>query len=469
MKVQPETRVIRPQPGPQERFLASSADIAIYGGSAGAGKSFALLLEPLRHIANPDFGATIFRRTTPQITNEGALWDESVKLYGGLAEQKLGDLSWRFPAGSSVGFAHLEHDKTVLNYQGSQIPYLGFDEITHFTAAQFWYMLSRNRSMCGVRPYVRATCNPDPDSFVAELIAWWIDDNGFPIPERSGVLRWFIRMGDKLIWGDKPEDLASYLNPYDGKPIPPKSLTFISAKLSDNPALLAADPGYVANLMALPAVEQARLMGGNWKIRNTKALVFSNWKTEEFTAPADAVHRFGADWGFAVDPTVLVRCHIIGDRLYVDHEAYEAGCEIDDTPALFDQLPGVRQWTIRADSARPETVSYMQRKQFKIIPAIKGPGSIEDGIKFLQSYHIIVHPRCVNTIRELQSYSYKTDPFTDEVLPLLEDKNNHVIDALRYACEAVRKAARQTPVTPTRNPPDLWGRAKGEQVTWKTT
>jgi hypothetical protein len=154
---------IGPQPGPQTQFLSTSADIAIYGGAAGGGKTFAELLEPLRHIGNKDFGAVIFRRTTPQITNEGALWDESGKLYPMLgAKPNQNELFWRFPSGATVSFAHLEHDKTVLNWQGSQIPLICFDELTHFTQKQFWYMVSRNRSMCGVRPYIGAPATRTP-------------------------------------------------------------------------------------------------------------------------------------------------------------------------------------------------------------------------------------------------------------------------------------------------------------------
>ena len=125
---------IGPQPGPQQLFLSSPADIAIYGGAAGGGKTFAELLEPLRHVGNKDFGAVIFRRTTPQITNEGALWDDSLKLYPLLgAKPNQGDLYWTFPSGATVSFKHLEHDKTVLNWQGSQIPLIAFDELCHFT------------------------------------------------------------------------------------------------------------------------------------------------------------------------------------------------------------------------------------------------------------------------------------------------------------------------------------------------
>ncbi len=439
-----EPRIVGPQPGPQTTFLASPADIAIYGGAAGGGKTWGLLMEPLRHVGNPQFGAVFFRRTTIQVRNEGGLWDESQKLYPDMgAEPREHVLDWKFPSGASVSFAHLEHDKTVLNWQGSQIPLICFDELTHFSPSQFWYMVSRNRSTCGVRPYIRATCNPDPDSWVASFVSWWIDpDSGRAIPERAGVLRWFVRINDELIWADRPEDLSAHHDTL-GKPIPPKSATFIPAKLSDNLALTRADPGYLANLMSLPTIERERLLGGNWKIRNTKARVFDNWSVAEFEPPTDAVHRFGADWGFAADPTVLVRCHIIGRKLFVDYEAYMVGCEIDNTPALFDSVPESRRYLITADSARPETVSYMQRNGFpKIVPAIKGQGSVEDGVEFLKNYDIIVHPRCQHVIDELSLYSYKVDKLTDAVLPQLDDKSNHTIDALRYACEGARRAGK---------------------------
>ena len=299
----PDVTTIRPQPGPQEQFLSSSADIAIYGGSAGGGKTWALLLEPLRHVSNPDFGCVTFRRTTVQVRNEGGLWDESEKLYP-LINAKPSEhvLEWQFPSGATLSFSHLEHDKTVQNWQGSQIPLICFDELTHFSAKQFWHMLSRNRSMCGVRPYVRATCNPDADSWVAKFIAWWIDqETGLAIPERAGVLRWFVRIGDMIVWGDSPEDLAHHTAPDENgeqKPIPAKSVTFIPAKLTDNKALMAADPSYMANLMALPTVERERLLGGNWKIRPAAGLLFRReWCQVVDAIPAGA--KFMRGWDLA--------------------------------------------------------------------------------------------------------------------------------------------------------------------------
>lgn len=262
---------IRPQPGPQELFLSTSADIAIYGGAAGGGKSFALLMESLRHIENPHFGAVIFRRTSPQIRNEGGLWDESEKLYPliGAAPREY-VLEWKFPSGATVSFDHLDHETDKLNFQGSQIPLIGFDELTDFSESQFFFMLSRSRSTCGVRPYIRATCNPDADSWVADFISWWIDpDTGYPIPERSGAIRWFIRVDNKIQWADQPDDLC------DQRPEAiPKSVTFIAANLDDNQILQQADPGYLANLLALPLVERERLLGGNWKIRPVAGFIF---------------------------------------------------------------------------------------------------------------------------------------------------------------------------------------------------
>lgn len=273
---------IGPQLGPQERFLSTSADIALYGGSAGGGKSWALLLEPLRHVTrNSEFAAVIFRRNTVQVRNPGGLWDESEKLYqhaGGSPRQH--ELEWKWPGGGKVKFSHLEHEKTKFDWQGAQIPLICFDELTHFTKSMFFYLLSRNRSMCGVRPYVRATCNPDADSWVAEFIAWWIDqESGLPIPERSGIVRWFIVLNGKTFWADSRADLVEKYGAHDladddYEQVHPKSFTFIAAKLTDNKKLMAADPGYLANLKALPVVEQARLLGGNWKIRPAAGLHF---------------------------------------------------------------------------------------------------------------------------------------------------------------------------------------------------
>lgn len=182
-------------------------------------------------------------------------------------------------------------------------------------------------------------------------------------------------------------------------------------------------------------------------LAHSNARVFRNWRVEEFEAPADAMFRLGADWGFASDPTVLVRCYLVGRTLYVDYEAYMVGCEIIDTPALFETVPDSDRWPIVADSARPETISHMRRHGYpKIMAAAKGARSVEEGVEWLKSCDIVVHPRCRHVIDELTLYRYKSDPITGQVLPVLDDRDNHTIDALRYACEGTRRAQAAKPM-----------------------
>lgn len=268
---------IQSQPGPQTTFLSTSADLAFFGGSAGGGKTFSLLLEPLRHIHRPQFRAVIFRRTTPEIKNAGGIWEESMGLYPLLgAIPSAHKLRWTFPSGAAVSFAHMEHEDDCLNYHGAQIPMIGFDEVCSFTEKQFFYMLSRNRSATGIRPYIRATCNPDADSFVAKLIEWYIDWNtGYAIKERSGVIRWFGRSGDDIVWADSPEALIEKYGD-----IAPKSFTFIRSKLEDNQILMAKDPSYLANLKALSRIDRERLLEGNWKIRPAAGMYFKRTEFE---------------------------------------------------------------------------------------------------------------------------------------------------------------------------------------------
>lgn len=206
-------------------------------------------------------------------------------------------------------------------------------------------------------------------------------------------------------------------------------------------------------------------------LKRSKANVFSNWKVEDFETPRDAQFLGGADWGFSVDPSVAIRCFIDGRKLYVDYEAYGVGVDIDFTPFLFagmndkeinsinavalqkliamgtryPGIPNIRDFEISADSARPETINYMKRHGFRrIVPSIKGAGSLEDGIEFLKGFDIIVHPRCKHVADELQFYKWQQDPDTEEILNKLEDKKNHTIDALRYAVEKLRRKRKRS-------------------------
>lgn len=198
---------------------------------------------------------------------------------------------------------------------------------------------------------------------------------------------------------------------------------------------------------------------GQYK-RNSEARVFKNVRIETCPEPPPGtIFRFGADWGFSVDPSVLLRMWLDGRTLYIDREAYRVGCETEDLPKLFagrdGALPGeewtpaleaaypgiegAKKWPITADSARPETISAMNKRGFKVVPARKGSGSINEGIEWLQSYDIVIDPQCKNAEYEFTSFAFKTDPLTNQILPVLEEKNNHLIDAARYATEALRK------------------------------
>lgn len=322
-------KIIKPQEGFQEDFLSSEADIVIGGGAAGVGKTWCELVEPLRHKDVKNFNAMVFRRTTVQIRNPGGLWDESSEIYPYLgARPNSQHLEWTFPnSGAVVKFSHLEHERNIYDHQGAQYCLIIFDEVTHFTKKMFFYLLSRNRSMCGVKPYIRATCNPDPDSFVAELIDWWIDNEeklpngepnlhyGYPIRERAGVIRYFLVDQEQYVWGDTKEEVISKCPHIFEKEIFEginhddliKSITFIPGNIYDNKELLSKDPSYLANLMAQDDDEKARLLDGNWKKRVDARCIFnyiciggmftnlypSNTTNRYITCDAA---RFGEDW-----------------------------------------------------------------------------------------------------------------------------------------------------------------------------
>lgn len=218
----------------------------------------------------------------------GGLWSNSQELFrqfGGIPNQS--SLEWKFPSGAIIKFAHLQYDKDVYSYQGTALTAIYWDEATHFTREQFFYMLSRNRSMCGIKPYIKMTCNPDADSWVRQFIDWWIDpSSGLAIPERSGKIRYFIQLNDEIIWDECKADLHSK---YPG--CLPKSFTFISASIFDNKKLLEIDPGYLANLHALPRVERERLLNGNWNVKPSAGLYFQQGYFEIVDAVPATPHK----------------------------------------------------------------------------------------------------------------------------------------------------------------------------------
>lgn len=269
----------------------------------------------------------------------------------------------------------------------------------------------------------------------------WFEEAHRASQRSLDLLRPTLREDDSELWFSwNPENAT---DPIDallcGEKKPPRSVV-VHATYADNPWLSNALREEMEYDRARDPDKFAHIWLGQYQ-RNSESRVFKNWRIEEFESPAGATFRLGADWGFAVDPSVLVRCYIDGHCLYVDYEAYMVRCEIDKLPELFMSVPDAERWVITADSARPETINYMRRHGFpKIVPAVKGARSLEEGVEFLQSFDIVVHPRCKHLIDELSMYSYEVDKLTGHVLPKLADKDNHVIDAIRYACEGARRA-----------------------------
>jgi len=320
----PRIRHIRPQAGPQELILQTPADIGIIGGSLFGGKSWSLVIEPLRHVRVPGFNFVVFRRTMPEITNPGGLWEETEKWYyaaGG--EPRLHVHEWDFADGRVTGkFAGLQFENDVDLWKGAQICLLIFDQLESFTERQFFTMLSRNRSTCGVEPYVRGSVNPDPDSFVATFLGWWIDVDGWAIPARSGVIRWFIKVNDQVEWSTvtcAPESYAAYDTQKiaavaelearfpgqaqtEGGIALAKSVTFVLARLQDNVIGRTINPTYEANVRSMAGWERERLLGGdrggNWKARPTAGKVFNRawFKTTLHALPTGDIVRWVRYW-----------------------------------------------------------------------------------------------------------------------------------------------------------------------------
>jgi phage terminase large subunit len=305
----------------------------------------------------------------------------------------------------------------------------------------------------------------------------WVEEARSVSQESIDTLIPTIRQpGAEIWWSYNPKHPTDPVDKmFRGEAGPPPGSVIINVNWWDNPwfpDVLRRDMEYDARR---DPDKYAHIWLGAY-LQHSEAKVFRRWKIMNFETPADALIRQGADWGFAQDPTVLVQAFIgrwsgepwnsepvfdwQGRVLFVRREVWAVGCPVDELPALFagtqdgipkerrrwenprgwPGLPDATKWKTVADTARPELIAYMKARGFNIEAAAKGAGSVEDGIEFLRGYDICVHPSCTHVADELTHYSYVVDKLTGEVLPKLADKDNHTIDALRYALEAVRKA-----------------------------
>lgn len=301
----------------------------------------------------------------------------------------------------------------------------------------------------------------------------WIEEAQTISQASLDILTPTIRKPGSELWASY--NPGNETDPIDvlARTLPPELATVVTANWSDNPffpAVLLAD---LEHDRARNPDKYLHVWQGHYRSLS-EARIFKNWRIGELSPPERVIWRIGVDFGFAVDPTAAIRCCLIGERtLYIDHEVYEVNTPTEALPALLNGIPEATRWPGTADSARPETIDYLRRHGFpKMNGARKGKGSVEDGITFLQGLDIVVHPRCVNTIRELGSYAWRTDKRTGEILPDPEDANNHAVDALRYACERLHRKGRLVPLHEVEpemtlsRPPDYRPR-RAEAEDWK--
>lgn len=280
-------------------------------------------------------------------------------------------------------------------------------------------------------------------------ILWWEEAEEFAGMEEIRSVRQSTRRGGddfiELITYNPPNDPAAWVNAASEEAkSDPDSFVHHSTYLTVPPAWLGGQFFKDAEKLRLsnPLAYQHEYLGE--AVGRAEQIVFhGKWQEKEFeTPPVSQMYQsrffLGADWGFANDPAALVRCFIMHERgevnLYIDYEAGGHGVELDELPALFRSIPESDKWKIYGDAARPETNSHMKNKGFNCESAPKWSGSVEDGVEYLRSFNnIFIHPRCPKTIEEFIKYSYKIDKHTKEILPVIIDKWNHYIDALRYA------------------------------------
>lgn len=272
----------------QAWFLSSDANIIVYGGAMGGGKSYCGLLRHLRWVHDPHYRGFIIRKNSTTLQKSGGLFDEAKQLYRAFepkVQVKLKELKFVFPSGAEIAMSHLETDDDAEKYRGLQLSAAMIDEATQISEDHTLVVLSRLRSKAKMVPNLFLTCNPSPDSYLRRWIDWWIipkgqENAGRPDPERDGKIRWFIRQNNEMIWADTKEELIETY----GKDVLPLSLQFISATIYDNPPLIKANPGYLANLQGLKRVKQERDLYGNWDIREESS---GYWKAEWLGEPVN--------------------------------------------------------------------------------------------------------------------------------------------------------------------------------------
>ena len=401
-----------------EPLLSPSRYKAIYGGRGKGGSHF-FADQVIAYSMSERMDIICLREIQLSIAESvKKLIEKKIDGYGLGKLFRILDTHIVSPYGGRIGFQGMQNHtaESIKSLEGYRIAYL--EEANKFS----------ERSLQLLRPTIR--WEDKPRGLASEIWAVWNPD------KPDDPIDAFFRGNDRED-GDPPfvkrDDAIVVEASYEDNPWFPDVLR---REMEED---RRRDPDKYAHVW----------LGKYWT--RSDARVFKNWREDKFELPDTTIYRCGADWGFSVDPSVFVKSALVENTLYIEHEAYQVGCEIPDTPDLFMSVPDAEKWPCVADSARPETISYMQKHGFpKMYAATKGKNSVEEGIIFLQGLDIVVHPRCKRVIDELSKYAYKIDRDTDKILPVLEDKNNHTIDAIRYSCEGLRRGrrlAKKTTVT----------------------
>jgi len=314
MKRKVRSVLLKPQEGPQTEFCKSWAEEVLYGGAAGGGKTFAVIMEAARYVHVPTYRALILRRTVPELYMADGPIDIAESMFGGWGTFNRERLRWTFPSGARVEFGHMEREKDKERYQTGAWSYIAFDQVEQFTEKQYLYMYSRLRSGSRdprtgkpVPKRLRATANP-PDSdqpgitWLMPRFAPWLDPS-YPAPAEPGEVRWFARDLD----GREVEVLPGTEGAV--------SRTFIRALVWDNKILLERDPGYVDRLRLLPEPYRSMLLKGEWLAgRAEERLVIPlKWvqaaqaRWQRFEVAPGELTAVGVDVGGGRNLTVIAR------------------------------------------------------------------------------------------------------------------------------------------------------------------
>ncbi len=404
--------VIAPQAGKQELAFNVKADVIIYGGAAGSGKSRLMLMKPLPYINDPNFHCVFFRRQTTQLKGAGGLWGDSKSLYEPFKPKiQESQLRMTFPSGATCSYNHLEHELDCVKHQGLQYSAIFMDELTHYSKYQVTYLMSRLRSEAEVDSFFMGTCNPDADSWLLSWIDWWLDDEGFPDPDKCGKIRYFITVGDDLVFRDTKEELLNnpdfdhytkVWNPNTQEyiTIEPKSMCFIGGTIFDNPYLIAQNPRYLAELKSLPRVERERLLDGNWYARAEGSSYFKReWLTQLDSRPIQAFEARAWDKAGTEPseknryPDYTASAKMLKDKngMFILVGEDNRDCKDPDSPILgqFRKRVGERDNLIERQAKQDGTDC---RVVFAVDPAQAGKVEYRESAKKLTNEGFIVRP-----------------------------------------------------------------------------